>query len=40
MRLGYAIVFVSDMQCSVKFYRDALELPLKFESPVWTRSTA
>jgi len=36
MRVSYAIVFVRDMARSVSFYRDVLELPLKFESPVWT----
>jgi lactoylglutathione lyase len=36
MRLNYAIVFVSDMQRSVAFYRDVLGLPLRFESPGWT----
>jgi lactoylglutathione lyase len=36
VRLNYAIVFVSDMQRSVSFYRDALGLPLRFESPEWT----
>ena len=36
MRVNYAIVFVSDMKRSVSFYRDALGLPLKFESPGWT----
>ena len=36
MRLNYAIVFVSDMARSVSFYRDVLELPLRFESPGWT----
>jgi catechol 2,3-dioxygenase-like lactoylglutathione lyase family enzyme len=36
MRVGYAIVFVSDMERSVGFYRDTLGLPLKFESPEWT----
>ena len=36
VRLSYAIVFVSDMKRSVSFYRDALGLPLKFESPEWT----
>lgn len=36
MRLGYAIVFVSDMKRSVAFYRDVLCLPLRFESPQWT----
>ena len=32
MRVHYAIVFVSDMARSVAFYRDTLEIPLKFES--------
>jgi lactoylglutathione lyase len=36
MRLSYAIVFVSDMQRAVSFYRDVVGLPLKFESPGWT----
>jgi lactoylglutathione lyase len=36
MRVNYAIVFVSDMTRSVAFYRDALGLPLRFESPGWT----
>ena len=36
MRLNYAIVFVSDMKRSVSFYRDALGLALRFESPGWT----
>jgi len=35
-KLNYAIVFVSDMTRSVKFYRDVLGLPLKFESPHWS----
>jgi len=36
MRLNYAIIFVSDMQRSVAFYRDVLGMPLKFESPGWS----
>lgn len=36
MRLAYAIVFVSDMARSVRFYRDVLGLPLRFESPGWS----
>ncbi len=36
MRVNYTIVFVRDMARSVSFYRDVLELPLKFESPEWT----
>ena len=36
MRLNYAIKFVGDMETAVRFYRDALGLALKFESPFWT----
>lgn len=36
MRVNYAIVFVSDMQRSVSFYRDVCGLPLKFDSPQWS----
>jgi lactoylglutathione lyase len=36
VRLTYAIVFVSDMERSVAFYRDVLGLPLRFRSPGWT----
>ena len=36
MRVNYVIVFVSDMDRSVAFYRDVIGLPLKFESPGWT----
>ena len=36
MRVNYAIVFVSDMQRFVSFYRDVLGLPLRFESHGWT----
>ena len=36
MRVNYAIVFVSDMQRSVAFYRDVVGLPLRFASPGWT----
>ena len=36
MRVNYVIIFVSDMQRSVSFYRDVLGLPLKFETPQWT----
>jgi lactoylglutathione lyase len=34
--VNYAIVFVSDMARSVAFYRDALGLPLKFQSIGWS----
>ena len=36
MRLSYTIVFVSDMKRSVAFYRDTMDLPLRFETPYWT----
>jgi len=35
-KIDYAIVFVSDMQRSVAFYRDVVGYPLRFESPGWT----
>ncbi|HET6535173.1 MAG TPA: VOC family protein [Sphingomicrobium sp.] len=36
MRLNYAIKFVADMGEAVRFYRDALGLSLRFESPFWS----
>jgi len=36
MKLNYVIKFVGDMGRAVKFYRDTLGLPLKFESPGWS----
>jgi len=36
MKLNYVIEFVADMGHAVKFYRDVLGLPLKFESPGWS----
>ena len=36
MRINYSIVFVSDMERSVAFYRDVVGIPLKFETPGWT----
>jgi lactoylglutathione lyase len=36
MKLNYVIKFVGDMDRAVKFYRDVLGLPLKFESPGWS----
>jgi len=35
-KLSYAIEFVADMNRAVKFYRDVIGLPLKFESPGWS----
>jgi len=36
MKLAYVIKFVADMNRAVKFFRDVLGLPLKFESPGWS----
>lgn len=36
MRVNYVIVLVADMARAVAFYRDVLELPLRFESSHWT----
>jgi len=35
-KLSYVIEFVEDMERAVKFYRDVVGLPLKFESPGWS----
>ena len=35
-KLNYVIKFVADMERAVKFYRDTLGLPLKFQSPGWS----
>jgi predicted enzyme related to lactoylglutathione lyase len=35
-KLSYVIEFVADMDRAVKFYRDTLGLPLKFQSPEWS----
>ena len=34
--LGYVIVFVSDMDKSIAFYRDVLGFSVKHQSPDWT----
>ena len=34
--LGYVIVFVSDMDKSIAFYRDVLGFPLRHQSHKWT----
>jgi lactoylglutathione lyase len=36
MKLSHVIEFVADMDRAVKFYRDILNLPLKFQSPGWS----
>jgi uncharacterized glyoxalase superfamily protein PhnB len=35
-KLTYAIKFVADMDRAVRFHRDTLGLPLKFQSPGWS----
>jgi catechol 2,3-dioxygenase-like lactoylglutathione lyase family enzyme len=35
-RLIYVMKFVADMDNAVRFYRDTLNLPLKFQSPGWS----
>jgi predicted enzyme related to lactoylglutathione lyase len=35
-KLSYIIEFVSDMDRAIKFYRDVIGLPLKFQSPEWS----
>jgi lactoylglutathione lyase len=35
-RLSYIIKFVGDMDRAVRFHRDVLGLPLKFQSPDWS----
>jgi catechol 2,3-dioxygenase-like lactoylglutathione lyase family enzyme len=36
MRIHYVIKFVADMDRAVKFYRDVLGFPLRFQSPGWS----
>lgn len=36
VKLSYVIEFVKDMNRAVKFYRDVIGLPLKFQSPGWS----
>ena len=36
MRLTYVIAYTSDMQRSIRFYRDQLGFPVKMESREWT----
>lgn len=35
-KLAYVMEFVADMDRAVKFYRDVVGLPLKFQSPGWS----
>jgi lactoylglutathione lyase len=35
-RLSLVMIYVSDMERSVAFYRDTLGLPLRFQSPDWS----
>jgi len=36
VKLNHVIEFVGDRDCAVKFYRDVVGLPLKFQSPGWS----
>lgn len=36
MRLNYAVLFVTDMARSIRFYRDVIGVTVRFESPHWT----
>lgn len=36
MLINYTIVFVGNMARGVAFYRDVMQIPLKFESPEWS----
>jgi catechol 2,3-dioxygenase-like lactoylglutathione lyase family enzyme len=36
VRVNYSIIYVSNMNQAVAFYRDVLGLPLRFETPAWT----
>jgi lactoylglutathione lyase len=36
LKLTHVIEFVADMDRAVKFYRDVIGLPLKFQSPGWS----
>ena len=36
LKLTHVIKFVADMDRAVKFYRDVIGLPLKFQSPGWS----
>lgn len=38
-KLAYVIEFVADMERAVRFYRDVVGLPLKFQSPGWSEFT-
>jgi len=35
-KLGAIILLVSDMKKSIEFYKDVLDLPLKYQSEEWT----
>jgi len=35
-KLSHVIEFVADMERAVRFYRDTMGLPLKFQSPEWS----
>jgi len=35
-KMAYVIKFVSNMDRAIRFYRDTLDLALKFQSPEWS----
>jgi len=35
-KLAHVIEFVADMERAVRFYRDTIGLPLRFQSPEWS----
>jgi predicted enzyme related to lactoylglutathione lyase len=35
-KLSHIIEFVADMDRAIKFYKDVIGLPLKFQSPAWS----
>jgi lactoylglutathione lyase len=39
MQIKYAMIFVSDMEKAVAFYRDTVGIPLRFQSPGWSEFT-
>ena len=36
IKLSYIICFVDNLEEAIRFYRDTLGFPLKFQSPDWT----
>jgi lactoylglutathione lyase len=40
IKMTYAILFVANMEESVRFFQDSVGLPLKFQSPYWSEFAA